>query len=71
MVPAPDKQGNDMTRLNSEIRELSLNELDTVSGGTWMDTVGAVTAAVRTLNDIAGVLGKAVDGIPPAPCHPK
>jgi hypothetical protein len=51
--------------------ELSLNELDTVSGGTWMDTVIAVTTAVRVINDISSVLGQAVDGIPPAPCHPK
>jgi hypothetical protein len=57
--------------MNNEIRELSLNELDGVSGGTWMDTVIAVTTAIRVINDIGGVLGKAVDGIPPAPCHPK
>jgi hypothetical protein len=67
MIP-PWKLGNDMT---NDIRELSLNELDGVSGGTWMDTVVAVTTAVRVINDISGVLGKAVDGIPPASCHPK
>jgi hypothetical protein len=60
-----------MTDLNNAVSELSFGELDIVSGGTWMDTVVAVTAAVRTINDISGVLGKAVDGIPPAPCHPK
>jgi hypothetical protein len=69
MIPTL-KQVDVMTNLN-QTREPSLNELDAVSGGTWMDTVGAVTAAVRTINDISGVLGKAVDGIPPAPCHPK
>jgi hypothetical protein len=57
--------------MSNEIHELSINDLDAVCGGTWMDTVGAVVAAVSTINDIQGVLGKAVDGIPPAPCHPK
>jgi hypothetical protein len=56
--------------MNNDI-ELSINELDDVSGGTWMDTVNCVTAAVSAMNDIHGVLGKAVDGIPPANCHPK
>ena len=60
-----------MTKLNNEIRELNINELDAVSGGTWMDTVVAVTTAINVINDISGVLGKAVDGIPPASCHPK
>ena len=60
-----------MTKLNNDIRELSIDELDIVSGGTWMDTVIAVTTAIRVINDIGGVLGKAVDGIPPASCHPK
>ena len=57
--------------MTNDICELSLNELDGVSGGSWMDTVSCVVAAVNTINDIQGVLGKAVDGIPPAPCHPK
>ena len=57
--------------MNNEIRELNLNELDTVSGGTWMDTVTCVVAAVSAINGISSVLGQAVDGIPPAPCHPK
>ena len=56
--------------MTNDIRELSLNELDGVSGG-FMETVGLVVAAISTINDIQGVLGKAVDGIPPAPCHPK
>ena len=60
-----------MANLNYDTRELSLNELDSVSGGTWMDTVNATMAAVRAITDISGVLGKAVDGIPPASCHPK
>ena len=57
--------------MNNDTRELNINELDAVSGGTWMDTVNCVVAAVRTMNDIQGVLVKAVDSIPPAPCHPK
>ena len=60
-----------MTNLNNGTRELNINELDAVSGGTWMDTVNATMAAVRAITDISGVLGKAVDGIPPASCHPK
>lgn len=57
--------------MNNDTRELNINELDAVSGGTWMDTVNGVVAAVSAINDIQGVLGKAVDGIPPAPCRPK
>ena len=56
-----------MTNLNNE---LSLDELDRVSGG-FMETVGCVAAAVSAINDIQGVLGKAADSIPPASCHPK
>ena len=56
--------------MTNDICELSLNELDGVSGG-FMETVGCVVAAISAINDIQGVLGKAVDGIPPAPCHPK
>jgi len=33
MIPPPDKQGNDMTDLNNEVRELSIDELDKVSSG--------------------------------------
>jgi hypothetical protein len=68
MIPPPINRVSDMTNFNNE---LSLNDLDTVSGGTWMDTVIAVTTAVRVINDISSVLGKAIDGTPPAPCHPK
>jgi bacteriocin-like protein len=57
--------------MNNEIHELNINDLDTVIGGTGMDIVNCVMAAISTINDIQGVLGKAVDGIPPAPCHPK
>jgi hypothetical protein len=57
--------------MNNEIHELSINDLDTFSGGSFMETVSCVVAAISTINDIQGVLGKAVDGIPPAPCHPK
>jgi bacteriocin-like protein len=57
--------------MNNGIRELNIDELDTVSGGTWMDTVIAVATAVKVINGIESVLGQAVDGIPPASCHPK
>jgi hypothetical protein len=50
--------------------ELSLEELDSVSGG-FMETVGCVVAAISAINEIQGVLGKAVDSIPPASRHPK
>ena len=60
-----------MTNLNNEICELSLNELDAVNGGTWMDTVICVTAAGAAISVINSILGQAVDGIPAAPCHPK
>ncbi len=57
--------------MTNDTRELNSNELDAVSGGTWMDTVNATMGAVRAITDISAVLGKAVDGIPPASCHPK
>ncbi len=60
-----------MTNLTNNICELSLNELDAVSGGTWMDTVVCVTAAAAAITVINSILGKAADGIPPASCHPK
>jgi hypothetical protein len=57
--------------MTNDIRELSLNDLDTVNGGTWMDTVIAVVAAGAAITGINSVLTQAVDGIPPASCHPK
>jgi hypothetical protein len=57
--------------MTNEIRELCIDELDTVSGGTWMDTVVAVVAAGAAITGINSVLTHAVDGIPPASCHPK
>jgi hypothetical protein len=33
MIPPREKQGNNMTDLNNEVRELSIGELDKVSGG--------------------------------------
>lgn len=61
-----------MTNLkHNNTRELGIDERDAVVGGTLMDTVHCVTAAVSAINDISGVLAKAVDGIPPATCHPK
>jgi hypothetical protein len=44
MAPPADKQGNDMTKLNNEIRDLNLDELDQVSGGL---SAGAAEAAER------------------------
>ena len=60
-----------MTNLNNEICELSLNELDAVNGGTWMDTVICVTAAGAATSCGRILFGQAVDGIPAAPCRPK
>lgn len=61
--------------MTNEIRELNINELDAVIGAgaivDAMNTAAAIGAAVSAINDIQGILGKAVDGIPPAPCHPK
>jgi hypothetical protein len=57
--------------MTNEIRELCIDELDTVSGGTWMDTVVAVVAAGAAITGINSVPTHAVDGIPPASCHPK
>jgi len=54
-----------------ETRELDLNELDAVSGGSfWSLGVQAIQTAM-VIGGINSVLGQAVDGIPPAPCHPK
>jgi lactobin A/cerein 7B family class IIb bacteriocin len=55
-----------MTNLNNE---LSFDELAAVNGGTWMDTAIAVAAAGAAITGINSVLTKAVDSIPPAPCH--
>jgi hypothetical protein len=70
-MASPEKTGTDMTNPNNDIRELNINDLDTVSGGTWMDTVVAVVAAGAAITGINSVLTQAVDGIPPASCHPK
>ena len=63
--------GKGKTIMTNATDELNLQELDRVVGGTWMDTVECVCAAVKAINGIQSVLGEAVDGIPPAPCHPK
>ena len=34
MIPPRDKQGNSMTDLNNDRRELTINDLEIVSGGT-------------------------------------
>jgi hypothetical protein len=64
-----------MTNLNNDTCELNLNELDAVTGGgaivDAMGTARAIGAAVSAIGGINNVLTAAVDGIPPAPCHPK
>jgi bacteriocin-like protein len=54
MIPAQDKQGNDMTspnndtgQLNQDACELSFEELEQVSGG--FDVLGALEAAAKKL----------------------
>ena len=37
--PAPTKQETDMTELNNEIRELTFDELEQVSGGSILDRI--------------------------------
>jgi hypothetical protein len=64
-----------MADLNNSTRELSSHELDAVTGGgaivEAMGTAYAIGAAVGAIGGINHVLTAAVDGIPPAPCHPK
>ena len=64
-----------MTNLNNDTRELSSNELDAVTGGgaivEAMGVARAIGAAEGAITGIQNVLTAAVDGIPPAPCHPK
>lgn len=64
-----------MTKLNNEMRDLTINELDAVSGaGAISDAMGAAGAIGAAMGAIAGinhVLTAAVDGIPPASCHSK
>jgi bacteriocin-like protein len=55
MVSAPDKQGNDMTDLSNEVSELSIDELDAVSGGNLVDVaVQAVEAVARVVTNTVG-----------------
>jgi bacteriocin-like protein len=54
--------------------ELSINELDAVNGGVLAEACAAarcIGAAVSTIAGVNNVLAAAVEGIPPAPCHPK
>jgi len=51
--------------------ELTIDELAAVNGGTWMDTVGAVAAAAKAITGIQGVLGKAIEDLPPVSSHLK
>ena len=72
MIP-PLKQGNDMT---NDILELSVNELDTVSGGAGslgdvLTYVSAYTAALGTVDTVTGSVHCNRNDPPPAPCHPK
>jgi hypothetical protein len=41
MVPSGTKQENDVTKLNEEVRDLAVEELDLVSGGLmgWDDVL--------------------------------
>jgi len=61
--------------MTNDLHILSDAELDTVSGaGAISDAMGAarcIGAAVGAIAGIQNVLTAAVDGIPPAPCHPK
>jgi bacteriocin-like protein len=59
--------------MTNDIRELSINELDAVSGGAGsisdvMTYVSAYTAALGSIPTPVGTYH--CDG-PPAPCHPK
>ena len=62
-----------MTKPNSEVHELSDNELDTVTGGGAIaDTIGAakaIGAAVGAIGGVNNVIKATIDGIPPAPYH--
>jgi len=53
---SPNKQGNDMTYLNNEVSELSIDELDAVSGGNVVDTaVQVLKAAAQVVTGTVGV----------------
>jgi hypothetical protein len=53
-IPAQNKQGNDMT---NDILELSIDELETVSGGSWISTAyeyaKTCVEAARCMADVA------------------
>ena len=49
MIPARDKQANDVIDFNNEVRELAIDELDAVAGGSWLDVV---VEAVETVAHI-------------------
>jgi bacteriocin-like protein len=57
MIPAQDKQGNDMTKLNNETRELNINELDAVSGGSNCENAIAISGVYFLTSKILGLLG--------------
>jgi hypothetical protein len=61
--------------MTNDLHILSDAELDAVSGaGAIVDAMGtarAIGAAMGAIAGINGVLTAAVDGIPPASCHPK
>jgi hypothetical protein len=46
MIPPRDKQGNGMTKLNNEIHELAIDELEEVSGGLTFELVDVKTTGI-------------------------
>jgi hypothetical protein len=58
MIPPPTNRRFDMTKLNNETRELSIDELDAVSGG-FLGLVAAIGLGA-VVGELLG--GSAVDG---------
>jgi hypothetical protein len=59
--------------VNKDI-ELSITELGAVNGGDLAEACAAarcIGAAEGAVAGIRNVLAAAIDGLPPAPCHPK
>lgn len=58
----------------SKDTELSINELDAVNGGVIAEACAAarcIGAAEGAIAGIQNALAAAIDGLAPAPCHPK
>jgi hypothetical protein len=64
-IPKPNRRVN----MNTEIRELTVDELDAVSGGVDGPLAPVI---IHTINTVLGtnIPGGTIDP-PPAPCHPK